>query len=101
MVRDVHVAKVSDLVAWLEARQGRRAPIDNGVYPGERRHQRGGRLVVPERLLGGGRLLFFRHRSFLGKIGKVLVDLLLNGIHELFVVIPKMDDARSGRPYFR
>lgn len=100
MVRAVDISKVPDLVTLLEPRQGRRAPVDNSINPREWRHQNGRRYVIPKRLLGGGRLLFGWRGDFIGEVGEVLVYLLLDGIHEARVVVPKMDNARPRRPYF-
>lgn len=100
VIRLVDVAKVADLVTWLESRQGRRAPIDNAIDPRKRRHESGRRYVVPQGFLGSGSLRFGGRGDVFWEASEVLVYPLLDGVHEVLVVVPEMDDAGPGGAYF-
>lgn len=100
VIRLVDVAEVADLITWLEARQGRRAPVDNAINLCKRRHENGRRHVVAEGFLGSGGLRFGGRGDVFWEASEVLVYPLLDGVHEVLVVIPEMDDTGSGGAYF-
>lgn len=86
MVRLVDIAKVSDLVAGLQASRRSWAFRNNAVDFGERFVQGVGERVAqhPRAVaVGGGGLDFV---SIL-KAGKVLVEMLLDRVHQVFVVV--------------
>ncbi len=96
----VDVAKSSDLIARRQPSVSRRAAVHNAVDLGKRWLQHV-RDRVGENLGSGARAARRGVRNVcVGKVGKVLVKVLFDDAHQLLVVVPQVDNARSCRSYY-
>lgn len=103
MVDPVHVPKASNGITGLQSSLVRRAARYHTIHLGERgsQHSSTGQTIIDDRgrrssssrRIGGCSSL----RTL--KIGKVVVQALLEMVHHVFMVISQMDDSYSRRSY--